>query len=1102
MNPASFSIRRPVLITVSVLVVILLGVVGMLRLPMELLPSMNPPIVAIVTVFPGASANEMSDLVAKPLEAAAATTPGVENIHSIGQENLATVVVQFGWGSNMNQAREELRTRLDQVELPEGAERPILTKFDPSAMPVLQLNLSNSHDVVELTRVANETVIPRLEMVDGVANVSILGSEQAQIRVELDQAKLVQYRLTPAQVAGVIKASNLNFPTGSLQESGQQLSIRVVGKFTEIDQLENLEVTRVPAGTPSGVSAPVATPVPTVAVKLKDVATVSQSFADQTTLVRRDGQATVGLAIQKESGANTVAVADGVFEAIDKLKKELPDLDITTVSDTAEIIRGSIYDLGRDLALGGLLAVAVLWLFLRSFRSTLINAISIPVSVFFTFLLLFMNGRGLNLMTLGGLTLAVGLIVDDSIVVVEAIHRHLDRGKRPAEAARDGTAEVLTAVVASTLTTIAVFLPIVFVPGVAGEIFKELGLAVSFALVASLVVSLTVVPMVASRVLKPREDAPEDETATSVVPDSGLARGYRELLDWVLDHRAVALVAAVAILGGSLWLVPKIGTEFIPTTDEGQFQITVKMPAGSSLNATAAKVKEIEQFLAENHSVDTYSVTIGAGEGLDALLGGGSEAGPSKAVFTVTRKDENSETTEDVMADVRRATEKIAAPAQVTFNIQSTVIQAAGGMEQGVQVTVSAPDLATLEKYVPQVQQVVASVDGVTGVRNNLATTRPEIQIRVDRSKALQYGLTPAQVGMAASLAVKGEAVSRFDTGDQSFDVFLALRPADRESEVKLRDLLIPSPVGVPIKLGDIATIVRGEGPVSITRENRRIAAQVTALFEGRDLGSVAADIDSKVDDLKLPDTVTVSQAGLADLMLKGFEGLSVALVLAIVLVFLIMAAEFESFRHPFVILLSLPLAATGVLVGLWLSDYHFGITAFIGVIMLVGIVVKNGIIMIDYINHLKASGYTTRAAVLDGAAVRLRPVLMTAIATGLGLLPLALGLGGSGAKLMTPLAIAVVGGLASSTLLTLVVVPCVYTFLEGGFQAKKPAHSRRTHRQFEQEGGVQLSGLAASLDLQGVELTETESELLGQLLRRIEEREKRSKSSDANHSS
>lgn len=1099
MHLASFSIRRPVLVTVATLVAVLLGVVALFRLPMDLLPNMNPPIVAVVTVFPGASAREMSDLVAKPIENAAATVPGVQRIRTIAQESVATVVVQFAWGTNMNQAREELRVRIDHVELPEGAERPILTKFDPTAVPVLQLNIANGQDTETLTRVVKERIIPKLEMVDGVANVSLLGGSEEQIRIELDQAKLLQYRLSPAQVAAVLKASNLNFPSGSLKEGDRQFSIRLTGKFARIDEIENLEISRIPvpispagegiAPSAAGATArsPGATPatVPTtIPVRLKDVATVRVGFAERSSLVRQDGQTAVGLAIQKESGANTVAVADGVQDAIEQLKKEVPDLRVTVVSDTAEIIRSSIYDLARDLILGSLLAVSILWLFLRSVRTTLLVGISIPVSVVFTFLLLYLNGRGLNLMTLGGLTLAVGLIIDDSIVVAEAIHRHLAKGKAPTQAAIDGTAEVATAVVASTLTTVAVFVPVVFVPGVAGEIFKELALSVSFSLLASLLVSFTLVPMVAARILRHPRTAPDHgPEAHGVVPDSSLSQGYRRLLAWVLENRVATLLAAVAVLAASLWLVPKIGSEFIPTTDEGQFQITVKMPPGTNLEATATKVHQIESVLHANRSIASYSVTVGTGQGLDAMLGGVGDTGPNTAVFTVTVK-KGSKKTDEIMAEIRRETDKIANPAKVTFNLQSTVVRSVGGLEPGVTVTVSAPDQATLEKYVPQVEQAVVTVQGVTGTRNNLSVTRPEVQIRVDRAKAMQYGLTPGQVALHMALAVKGEVVSRFEADGRSYEMFLVLQPEDRASVEKLKEILIPSPLGQPVRLGDVATVVNGSGPVSIVREDRRVAAQITAFFEGRDLGSVAADIQSKIRELGLPDTVKVSQAGLADLMLEGFEGLTVTLVLAVVLVFLIMAAEFESFRHPLVILLSLPLSVTGVLLGLWLSGYHFGITAFIGVIMLVGIVVKNGIILIDYINLLKSQGTPTLQAVLDGAAVRVRPVLMTAIAAALGLVPLALGMGGSGAKLMTPLAVAVVGGLTSSTLLTLAVVPVVYTFFELGFV---PLRTRRTRPSAlgGQHATVEL--LVDVLEKGAGKLTVEERHLLVTLLRRLQ---------------
>ncbi|GAB6876642.1 efflux RND transporter permease subunit [Thermaerobacter litoralis] len=1047
------SIKRPVFVTILVLIVALLGTISVTRLPNELLPDINPPLVTVITPWPGASAAEVADLVSEPLEEAAAVTPGVENLQAFSQENVSILVVQFAWGSNVNRDVEELRTHIDQVELPEGAERPVISKFDPASMPILQYvvesEADSEADLNEMAKRVEQEVLPRLRAVDGVADVELVGAAADQVKVHLRQEDLARYGISALQVRQAVAAANLNYPLGEVPENGGRVSFRLTGRLDAVDHLKNLVVGQAPVATGGEPSRP-------RPVRLSDVADVRIAPAEATSIVRSDGRRTLSLLIFKQADANTVEVADRVEAEIASIEDDL-DLTFREVLDAAEIVRGSMEDLGRDLVIGGVLAVLVILLFLRQLHTSLISAISIPVSILATFVVLYVSGLSLNILTLGGLSLAVGLIIDDAIVVIEAVHRHLERGKTPAQAALDGTMEVAVPVLAATATIVAVFLPIIFVPGVAGEIFRELAATVSAAVLVSLAVSLTVVPMLAARLLKPgrhdrrqrqgeedpQEASPRGGPVTSgdVMPDSWLARRYYSFMSAVLGYRWVALLVAAAILGGSLFLVPHIGAEFIPTTDEGQFQIQLRMPAGSSLEETSQAARAVEEVLREDEHIEGYTVQVGGNQGLAIL--GEVNGGPRTATFIVTHDGDRD--TEEVIQELREPIERAAAPGDVTVSVLSTIVHTVGAQGTGIQVNISAANREELERWVPRIRDAVAGVDGITGVEDNLSLSQPELQLTVDRDRATAYGLTPAQIGILLEPAVKGVTVGRLEAGDQLYDIWLQLREEDRNTVEKLEAIPVArAPDGSPVRLGDVAAIKRGNGPVSIVRFDQRPSATVTGFYEGRDLGSVAADVGAAIVDLDLPDDVEVSYGGVVDLMNDSFSGLSLALVLAVAMVILIMAAEFESYLHPFVILFSLPLAAAGVLAGLWVSGHHFGITAFLGAILLVGIVVRNGIIMIDYIKQLREQGMPVGEAVLIGAAVRVRPVLMTAIAAAVGMLPIALGIGGSGVKLMAPLGVTVVGGLFTSTLLTLVVVPVMYTLLD-------PAYRREQHRRRRQ---------------------------------------------------
>ncbi|MDI3317376.1 MAG: efflux RND transporter permease subunit [Bacillota bacterium] len=1044
-------IRRPVFITVLVAVAVVLGAFSVVRLPNELIPDLNPPLVTVTTILPGASATEVRSLVSDPLQKAAATTPALSQMQVVSQESVSLMVLQFNWGSDVNRDIEELRTRIDQADLPSDARRPVIAKFDPAAMPVLEyvVRSEDGASLEKTTALIQDHVIPQLQGVDGVASVELAGDRPLQAQVELREADLARYGISPLQVQQAIRASNLNYPLGSVTQRDRSWNVRLADTLPDLDPLKQLVVGQRPAGVGPG-GRPVVAPV-----RLQDVADVRMAAAEPTSYAYQDGEPTVALMVFKQSDANTVATADAVQKELDRLAAQ-NHLRFTKVLDSAEIVRSSIQDLIRDLVIGAVLAVLVIALFLRRARTALIAAISIPVSVITTFLVLYLQGMTLNLLTLGGLSLAVGLIVDDAIVVLEAIERHLERGKSPRQAAVEGTQEVAVAVVASTLAIVAVFLPIVFISGIAGVIFRQLAITVAGSVLVSLAVSLGVVPMVAAHLLRPGGG----REGEGLLPRNRLTDGYRALLEWALDRRWAVLAGAAALLALSLLALPHLGSEFLPTTAQDQFQLVLEMPASSSLQAVDAKMREVEALVRRDGDVRQVVSQIGGSQGLAIL--GETTGGSQLAMLTVTVRDGVRPQT--VIDRLRAPVDRVAPPATATFNLVSPMVQLLGAQASAIQVQVSAPDPALVDRWVPRIRDRLARLDGALRVSDSLSQSTPDILIRVDRAKAAAYGLTPAQVGMILDPALRGEKATQLQQGDQVYDIWVQLRPEDRNSPNRIADLRIP--VAAPasasagmasagpapaaaqapqsVRLGDIATVEEGRGPVSIVRIDQHPAATVTLLFQNRDMGGMIADIDRALADLHLPADVNVQYTGVANLMLESFSGLSTVLVLAVILVFLIMAGEFESYLHPFVILLSLPLAAAGVLGALWTTGIHFSVTAFLGLILLVGIVVRNGIVMIDLIKQLREAGRGVREAIVLGAAVRARPVLMTALAAALGMVPVAFGLGGTGIKLLQPLGVVVIGGLFTATLLTLLVVPTVYSLLDPAYRKEQRAARQR----------------------------------------------------------
>ncbi len=1039
MNLARTSIRRPIGILMVMFMVILLGVVSLTNLNLDLLPNITPPVAAVITSYRGASANEVAELVTQRVEAAVVTTSGIKDIMSISQEGVSIVVLTFDWNQDMTEARTDINQKIEMVPLPDGTSKPTVMKFDPTMLPVMEISITHSKnsDLSELTVFTENTIKPRIEGIEGVASVDVLGGLEEQIQVRLDPLKLNAFGLTQDTVAGIISASNLNYPVGKLDKDGLLLDVRLEGKFKSLEDLTELVVGYAPAALLQGDASSITgnlSQSPMVPLRLKDIAEVEQTFTEITSIARINGKPSILLSIKKEGSANTVTVARKVREEVDTLKEEISGFDAAISFDQARFIEDTISSVAKNLVMGAILAIVVLILFLKDFRTTLVIAISIPFSVISAFVLMYFGNLTLNIMTLGGLTLGVGMLVDNSIVVIENIYRHIEMGTEPKEAAARGTGEVAIAITVSTLTTLVVFLPIVFVGGVSGIIFKELALTVTFSLLASLLVALTVVPMLASVWFVRKKKQTTDyasQTRGNHQSESREDQGkYYNMVNWALHNRLVVLLVVGALVAGSVYLGSRIGTEFIPTADEGGFSIAITMPEGTPIEKLDSLVSEIEQILDKNRSIELYTVSISAGGGsLTSLTT--SEGGTTATITAVVTQEvlDKKETTK-VMEDIEKQVDEIRDSAKISFTPQSSMALMAGGISGSVQVSVTGPDISEVSRLNDEIVEKIGNLDNVKEVTSTLTERKPEIHIVIDKEKAIAYGLTPAQVGTALSRAVTGQTVSRLEKGADTFDIVVSYDKSAVQTVENIESLRLSGALGT-VALKDIAQVVEGEGPITINRLNQRLSASISAKYSDITLGEITTEINDVVSKIDIPDGYKISMGGMSELMEEGFDALKLALILAIILVYMVMAASFESLSTPFVILFTMPLGAIGVVIALYVSGYAFGITAFMGAIVLAGVIVNNGIVMVDFINQERAKGMPLGEAICDGSSKRLRPVLMTNLTTILGLVPMALGIG-EGGELAAPMALSIMGGLSSGTLFTLFVIPVVYSIFAG----------------------------------------------------------------------
>jgi len=1112
-----FATRRRVTIAMFTVTLMLFGFIALGNLKVNLLPDLSYPTLTVRTEYTGAAPAEIETLITEPVEEAVGVVKNLRKLKSISRTGQSDVVLEFAWGTNMDQASLEVRDKMEALNLPLEAKSPVLLRFNPSTEPIMRLVISARTDassdaeavrqLTELRRYADEDLKKKLEPVAGVAAVKVGGGLEDEIQVDIDQQKLAQLNLPIDNVIKRLKEENINISGGRLEEGSQRYLVRTVNQFADLEDIRNLLVTTqssngsaadaamqqmfaIAASTGSDAAVAAASAAQSassssstniangVPVRLKDIATVRQGYKEREAIIRLGGKEAVELAIYKEGDANTVSTAEALRARLEQIKGQVPgDAELTTIEDQSRFIEHAISDVKKDAVIGGILAILIIFLFLRDGWSTFVISLSLPVSIITTFFFMGQLGLSLNVMSLGGLALATGLVVDDSIVVLESIAKARERGLSILQAAIVGTREVSMAVVASTLTTIAVFLPLVFVDGIAGQLFRDQALTVAIAIAISLLVSMTLIPMLSSLKGRPPLAFPEEPAHQPWQPDSrwlkpvagsrrgvgtvvrwicfgiawsvirvwrglvavvgpvmrkasdvamkpyaGAERGYLKLLPGALHHPGKVLGLAALAFVGTMALVPMLGADLIPQLAQDRFEMTAKLPAGTPLKQTDALVREMQLAHAKDDSIASLYGVSGSGTRLDASP---TESGENIGKLTVVMAGGGTARTEAAITERLRESMQQHPGVQVDF-----ARPALFSFSTPLEVELRGQDMATLETAGKALAAMLRNNPHYADVKSTVEEGFPEIQIRFDQERAGALGLTTRQIADVVVKKVRGDVATRYSFRDRKIDVLVRAQEGDRASVESIRRLIVNPGSTRPVTLDAVAEVVATNGPSEIHRADQTRVAVVSANLRDIDLGGAVREVQGMVASQPLGAGVGMHIGGQGEELADSARSLVFAFGLAIFLVYLVMASQFESLLHPFVILFTIPLALVGAILALMLTGKPISVVVFIGLILLVGLVTKNAIILIDKVNQLREAGVPKREALVEGARSRLRPIIMTTLCTLFGFLPLAVAMG-EGAEVRAPMAITVIGGLLVSTLLTLVVIPVVYDLLD-----------------------------------------------------------------------
>ena len=1029
---AKASVNRPVLTTIIFLIIILIGAVSFQRLPIDYMPSVEYPTISVSASYGNVGPQEIEELITRPIEESLAAVQGVEEISSTSSEGSSRVSVSFEWGTDLDVATNDVRERIDRISrsLPDDVDRPTIMKMDVNSMPILYLGISSNMSLLDLREVIEDQVQYRLERVNGVASSSMMGGLNREIHINLKAAKLKALGLSPQTVITALNSENLNVPAGTYEKGNSDILIRTQGEFSSLNDISETVVT-IRGGTP---------------IRVGDIAEVEDSWQEITSISRINGKDAMNVAIYKQSGSNTVEVAQAVKAEMEKINTDLPQIKMFTMMDQSKYVERSISDVGSAAIIGGILAVLILFLMLRNISSTFIIATAIPISIIATFALLYFGGFTLNVITFGGLALGIGMLVDDSIVVLENIYRHREVGLNPIDSTITGTGEVTAAVIASTLTTLVVFIPVVFIEGMSGIIYQQMAYVVCFSLMCSLFVALSLVPMLASRFL--HYTPPEHYDGENLLhrfysySEAGFRKveqNYSALLKWALDHRKTVLVVTGGLFLISLFLVRFIGVELMPTSDEGQVSVSLEMAVGTTLEPME-KVTEYAEEVIRKEVPEMTSMLSRIGGGGSMFRGGGSSSNSASISLYLVSKSERKRSSQDVANGLRRVLSNI--PGVTVTARQSTnfMLRMSSSNTDSISVEVRGYDLDTAKELAQKVDVIVKAVPGITDTNISRDEGRPEQILRIDRKKAADMGLTVSAIGRALETAVGGSAASYLRESGDEYKILVRLSEEDRTELSDLLDLAVVNNRGNPVVLRNVIISESQEGPTQIERKDQERIISIRANFTGRDMGSVISDIRSGIASLPIPKDFSIQFGSDYEEQQKSFRELMIGCIMAIVLIYMVLAGQYESFKDPFIILFSIPMALIGVTVVMILFNTIFSMYAFIGAIIMAGIVVKNAILLVDYTNQLvQIHGMELYEAIMLGGARRLRPIIMTTLATVLGMLPLSLGWG-EGGETQVPMARVVIGGLISSTLITLVLIPVVYSYFNQKFKTKNIA--------------------------------------------------------------
>jgi len=1036
MNLAKLSVTRRVTVTMVILILILFGAISFTNLGLDMMPDLEFPMLTVATAYPGAAAEDIEQLVTRPIESAVAGVKGIEKLTSTSSENLSTITVEFKWGTNLDFAGQDIRESISRIKqfLPDDINEPMVMKFDMSQMPIVLYGVTGMNNPMELQKYFEDAIVPRVERLPGIASMMVVGGPVREINVFLNKTRLDQYKIGPDAVMGVLAASNMNVSSGQVNAGHQEYMVRTMGEFPDIQTIANTIITTV-NGSP---------------IRISDVARVEDTQKERRNYVRMNGREGVVMIVTKQSGENTLKTVNALRALLEELKPTMPpDIEYVSIFDQGEMVERITNNATQSAVVGAILAIVILWFFLRNWRPTFVIALAIPISIITTFIGMYALGYTLNVITIGGFALAVGMLVDNAVVVIENIYRHLEEGTHRNQAAIDGTNEVGLAIGASTLTTVAVFVPLALAGGFAGKIAQPLALTICAGLGASLLVAMTIVPMFASVIFKKRGGKKAKQTAAVAVAanddvdvnDKGFQaeahggrffhmfqNGYEAMLGWVLNHRFIVVFVTLGLFAASIFAMMKVGGEFMADADNGMGSFSIKLPVGTNLEETNRLIQTIEERILTIPELRSVCVMIGRLNEEGGGGGMGSDVNEATVFYKLKKFDERTRSTKQVVDEIRQSL-----PELYDVVIEFSAGGMMGGSSNPIELKFFGNDIDALKAYADSAKAIMDKIDGLNDVTVSMREGKPELLVYPDRDKTSMMGFTMAEIGTGIRYANFGQVVTKYREAGEEYDVRIRLEEEDRSSVGKVTEIPVISRSGVVTQVVNLGSIKYERGPISIYRENRVRCVMVTAKTDNRDIQSEVAKVQAQLKDMEttLPNGYFIEYGGSFEDMQDTFKDLLLALVIALVLIYMVMAAQFESFTQPMIVMATVPLAFIGVAFGLLVMGHPLSVAAFIGIIILMGIVVNNGIVLITFINQLRDEGRSMREALIKAGGIRLRPILITSLTTIFGMLPMAVSTG-QGSEMQSPLGTAVAFGLASSTFLTLFVVPVFYSIVDG----------------------------------------------------------------------